>query len=253
MRKRMSISNERHGLTSRFHFLVICSLVALLAACTVLVAQTTHNKPVVRAELRFDFGFMPDQSTVAHTFWLRNWESDSVKVEKIRLGCGCLNAPLPEQSAAPGDSLPVVLSFHSGHFRDHIEKRSRVNIRNLRTGEEQVTVLTITGFVAPEDKIKELVPVAFTPMRVTDDSLAVGHLVGLSEFKSPNYSGKSCDSRLVDQSPGVTAVSFRGDRTLPYYVGFSDPPIAPGQTGSITLHVDCDSSYNITIPIEVKN
>lgn len=220
-------------------------LLMLMLCCSALIAQSEQPaRHVVREELPFDFGFMPNQAEVTHTFWLTNHSNDSIRVASIRPGCGCLSAPLPEQPVAPQDSVALPITFHSGRFRDYIEKTTRVTTRNLDSTSAKVTLLTITGFVAPDSVLARLVPLSFEPLRM---QLETGSLES-SHILKPARLDHFCDYLIKEVPRGMILEELGAGSVRAFQ--FSRPPdsLLPA---SVTIHVDCDSSYNITIPIEV--
>jgi hypothetical protein len=201
---------------------------------------------VKREELHFDFGFMPDQAAVTHKFWIVNRESDSIMVEKIKPGCGCLTAPLPAGAIAPGDSVAIPITFKSGIFRNYIEKKTRVTTRSLETDAARVTLLTIIGYVAPDSMIARLLPLHFDPPRLQINTggkqvvYTIHSIIGMY----------NCQYSLLDQYPDFVLEPLTESATPIFRLRQPLDTACISQSASATIKVECDSSYNITIPIE---
>lgn len=99
----------------------IIILIGLLTA-SALIAQSKSpelnafppNKAKVYVdELSFDFGFMPNDASVSHSYWLHSRGEDSLKILRVKPACGCTKAPLTKEVIAPGDSGEVELVFRA--------------------------------------------------------------------------------------------------------------------------------------------
>ncbi|MFH2054605.1 MAG: DUF1573 domain-containing protein [bacterium] len=233
--------------------LVILLLVLLLAVGLAVGMTAQTESPihqVVRDELRFDFGFMPDQAEVTHTFWLHNRSTDSIRVESVKPGCGCLTAPFAADALAPQDSVPLAITFHSGRFKNHIEKKTRVTTRSITTDVAQITVLTITGSVHPDEEFARYLPAGLpvTRLRISPDSFG--------DYLTLNKAAKMRENCRFDplEFPAGFRVSWMTvDGSSVLVLAMLVDSLPPGPTGSLTLSVDCDSAYNVTIPIEVTD
>lgn len=89
---------------------VILTLVALLVAASSLYAQQKGPHLLV-VQPTFDYGFVPDSSKVAHTYWLNNIGTDSLKVFNVKVTCGCTKASVDRGVVAVNDSMPVEVVF----------------------------------------------------------------------------------------------------------------------------------------------
>ncbi len=95
-----------------------CSLLTL-----VLVSSSQAEAPVVVTEPSFNFGFVPQASTLTHTFWVKSTASEEVRITRFVPGCGCTKSSLPDSTIAPGDSVRLDIIFASGRFRGAVTKK----------------------------------------------------------------------------------------------------------------------------------
>lgn len=92
---------------------LITSLLAPLPALLSVVAvQAAGPTPTVVGN-DFDFGLIRPNSTYRHQVWLKAPESDSVRIQEIMTGCGCTSFLMSDSSAAPGDSVGIVILWQT--------------------------------------------------------------------------------------------------------------------------------------------
>jgi hypothetical protein len=100
---------------------VVLALVALLVAAGSLCAQQKGPRLLV-VQPTFDYGFVPDSSKVAHTYWLNNIGTDSLKVFNVKVTCGCTKATVDRGIVAVNDSMPLEVVFDN---LNRLKKQSR--------------------------------------------------------------------------------------------------------------------------------
>ncbi len=66
-------------------------------------AALTCDQPV------FHFGRRSPHETVTNTFLLRNNSSTTVRIKKVRVGCGCMASDLARDTLAPGETLDLTV------------------------------------------------------------------------------------------------------------------------------------------------
>jgi hypothetical protein len=89
---------------------MVLTLVALLVTAGSLCAQQKGPRLLV-VQPKFDYGFVPDSSKVAHTYWLNNIGTDSLKVFKVDVTCGCTKVSVDRGVVAVNDSMPLEVVF----------------------------------------------------------------------------------------------------------------------------------------------
>lgn len=81
---------------------------------TKLTAEQVSNAPVVNfSELNFDFGEIKQDGSYDHTFTLMNKGKSDLYIRNLTSSCGCTVAALPKKVIAPGESVPVKVSFNA--------------------------------------------------------------------------------------------------------------------------------------------
>lgn len=105
---------------------------------TAAINTHTEQKPDVSKVLVFkeenhDFGKIPYGKPVEFDVPIKNISSDSVKIENVKVGCGC-TTPKYEQgkSYAPGENFKVTLGF-SGYADGPFEKYVDIFFNNGMT------------------------------------------------------------------------------------------------------------------------
>jgi hypothetical protein len=106
---------------------------AVLVTIALIVAMATHTTAQEQTGPRlkcateiFDFGYVPQDATVSHTYWLRNTGTETVEIKQIKPNCGCTRVPPVDSTIAPGDSLPVEIIFASRNITGKVEKFTRI-------------------------------------------------------------------------------------------------------------------------------
>jgi hypothetical protein len=96
--------------------------VASSATGTQTTAKADISKVLEFKEENHDFGKIPYGKPVEFEVPIKNISTDSVKIENIKVGCGC-TTPKYEQgkSYAPGETFKVTLGF-SGYAEGPFEK-----------------------------------------------------------------------------------------------------------------------------------
>jgi len=101
------------------------TLTALLVVAGSLSAQQKGPLLLV-VQPKFDYGFVPDSSKVAHTFWLNNIGTDSLKIFNVKVTCGCTKASIDRGVIAVNDSMPLEIVFDNLNRLKHQGRASGV-------------------------------------------------------------------------------------------------------------------------------
>jgi hypothetical protein len=152
----------------------IISVVLLFSLATMCVAGTPVKPKSVSEttgdytkgrlyfpELEFDFGYVPQNAAVAHTFWLHNNGEDTLEIIQIKPSCGCTKAPLTKRLIAVNDSAEIELIFSSGRRRGQQRKEATVITSDVTKGN---TRLRFFADVRPETD--SVAPVRLHPSAV---------------------------------------------------------------------------------------
>lgn len=94
-----------------------------------------------------DFGQIPYGKPVTFDVGIKNISSDSVKIENVKVGCGCTTPKYDQgKSYAPGESFKVTLGF-SGYAEGNFEKYVDIFFSN---GMSTKVKFHGTGYKVPE-------------------------------------------------------------------------------------------------------
>lgn len=90
--------------------LEVLILVALIVVAGSLWAQQKGPHLLI-VQPTFNYGFVPDSCKVAHTYWINNIGTDSLKVFNVKVTCGCTKASVDKGVVAVNDSMPLEIVF----------------------------------------------------------------------------------------------------------------------------------------------
>jgi len=63
--------------------------VLLFLIIAVSTASLRAEPQLTIPEAVFDFGYVPQNSTISHIYWLHSTGTDTLKITEVRPGCGC--------------------------------------------------------------------------------------------------------------------------------------------------------------------
>ena len=82
--------------------------IVLTAALVMFLSGSTFSQAALEIlDSDFDFGKVPQKSTITHYFWFKSVGTDTLRIRKIKTGCSCATMPMERDWIAPGDSLLV--------------------------------------------------------------------------------------------------------------------------------------------------
>jgi len=85
--------------------------VLFLALSILLAAARVGGRPappaLACAAPSFDFGTMPAESVVRHTFMLENRGATLLSIHKVHASCGCATAKPAKDNLLPGETVPL--------------------------------------------------------------------------------------------------------------------------------------------------
>lgn len=196
----------------------------------------------------FDFGLVPQHSTVKHHFWFKSTGSDTLKLGKITTGCTCALMPLERTTLAPGDSMLVGLTWDVGHS---VGKTSRYP-RAAYDGPDSPAYMIVRCLVVQyPDSIR---PLTVKPYRLSLSRTAAVDIDSLS-FTLTNSDTKN-DLVLTELSVPVEECLYNLPDTIPAggkATGWIKvrPEYADNEFySSITVQLNDDGRTRMTIPIQ---
>lgn len=216
----------------------------VLASCRV----TAQSELAIPNDV-FEFGFVPQKSTVVHYFWFKSVGADTLVITEIKTGCSCALMPLERDRIAPGDSMKVGI-FWDMQRRMGKTARHPYIFTNAKPDPYRVH-LSCTA-LRTSDSLR---PVAFKPYK----------------FELARYGQKSIDSisftvrNVADRQISITPLSFPVDECEIYmpeavpsnsesigYIKVREEYLDKEFRQSITVLLDDDKKTRITIPIRRK-
>jgi len=215
----------------------------LLSGC---VAKTPTGPPKPKLDsTSFNFGRIPTNTVITHTYRLTNEGGDSVVIEKLRTHCGCTKAPLSDSVVGPGEMVPIELRFNARGYRGQTTKSASIT---YRFGEDIKTERL--SFNATADTT--------TPAFQTGE---LGATPPIAEFTDSAKEVELWLTNRVATEREVVIVDYQSDRIkLPWKSKKIGPKEtvkitikrlvpAEGLVASITLEMSGRPNTRITIPV----
>lgn len=238
--------------------LVIGFLIAVLS-CAYVIAQTPaadlpsavppNNAKVYVEEYDFNFGYMPSDAFVSHSYWLFSHGKDSLKILRVKPACGCTKAPLIKEVLAPGDSAPVELVFHANAGqRGHAQKSATVTVNDNNKGNFQLQFSAeIYNTAAPDS----LTPISLSKSMVKWDPT---NKSSRQTITLKNGSGMAIGYKIVSSPKGFVNVDAKPGLIQPGKTVDMSFAIAGEFTGlefqkSLTLECNDVKKTRYTIPL----
>lgn len=216
---------------------------AISATVAEASAQDAPTGPRIRTATEiFDFGLVPQDAVVSHTYWLHNPGTEAAIIRQIKPNCGCTEIPPTDSTLAVGDSLPVEILFGTRNMTGKVEKFTRI----MSNAEGRVPALTFKGVVYKKGEIPGII--AVTPEVVNTGVGTQGKFVvrntGKSALTVRVVAPVSADIRL-----DTNEMSLGPDESKEVGVEFT---LKAGQKDfkkSITLEANDSAKTRITVPI----
>jgi hypothetical protein len=143
-------------------------------------------------EPEFDFGYVPQNSKISHTFWLRSTGSTNLSIEKVVSGCGCVTFQLGKTEIAPGDSTALEVFLMTKRYRNGINKNPRIETNE----DESIHRVHIFANVVPRPD--STYPIVFKPYKF-DISQFGSKIRDEMKFSIINVSNQHLRLELVDR------------------------------------------------------
>ena len=105
-------------------------IIAILTSAVILslpsAGTALAQSSLLIKEPIFDFGYVPQNSTISHVYWLYSNGKAPLKIESIQPGCGCTKAPLEKDVIAVGDSTQLEIIYSSRMYSGPQTKRPAI-------------------------------------------------------------------------------------------------------------------------------
>ncbi len=215
---------------------VILVVLALLILNLPLLAQRRRPRALV-VDPGFDFGYIPQNAKVSHTYWIDNLGTDTLRIFNVQPGCGCTKAPLSTFIAAPNDSLPIELVFDTGKRHRAQSKGTRVTCNDPA---KSLFNLELSAWVYKE--AEPAGPLTIDKNRML--KLTTDDLGKTFEVRFKNISEQSLAAKLIDFPDELVSVQM------------PTGAIGSGKEGVIRVHVNDkirQANYHKSFTFEVAD
>jgi hypothetical protein len=105
----------------------------------------------------FDFGFFATDARVVHTYPIYNQGNDTLRIIKVKPGCGCTTAPLHNYDIPPGDSTTLDMYFDSKRLTGLVKKKTTILSNDPVTPFKEIAFIAVTGkkhpYVRPQPEV----------------------------------------------------------------------------------------------------
>lgn len=222
----------------------------IVAVIIVLTGANSQSQPrLVVLSPTFDFGSLPQNTTLVHRFWFKSAGTDTLRITEIKTGCACAVMPLEKDWIAPGDSMEVGIHWETGKSLGPINRFPRVF---TNAGPDPLKLHLKGMVVSYPDSLR---PISVKPYRFELAKSSRKDIDSLS-FVLINHSTQDLAISLISTPPEEVEVVFpdsvRALSNSSGYVrlkpGFADLEF---QT-SLTLLVSDQRNTHITIPVRRK-
>ncbi|RKX30034.1 MAG: hypothetical protein DRP47_00235 [Candidatus Zixiibacteriota bacterium] len=196
-----------------------------------------------------NFGLIPQNSILVHTFWIKAVGTDTVRIDAIKTGCSCAISKMERDWLAPGDSLAIEIEWDVSKYRNSIYRSIRIFYNNikkpLRKGLKGTVIQTLDSarpvsispyrFELASSALKEIDSIQFT---------LTNHSSG--DQKIQNISKEPVQCKLV--LPSIIPAGSSATGYVRIYPEYKDKEFHT----SVTLAIGDQQQTNLTIPIRRK-
>lgn len=229
-----------------FHNRLACSAASALLMTALMSSAGQADPQVSLPEREFNFGKMPMNSKVLHTFWIHSTGSDTVFIDTIMTGCGCTTIPLEKTFLPPGDSMRFTAEFDSKGFRGSVVKRPSFRIRG------DTTSYGVKFYAYVVTNPEELEPLAVSPT-FFDYSNITGEKTQKVVFGLKNTGLVDISLSVVDSPEDIVAIripdSLKVGERGPGVITLLPDYQYRDFTSSVTIEINQSDMYRITIPL----
>jgi hypothetical protein len=237
----------------KYHLCLLAAMALLLPLLPAGDTFPTGGPPLTGPRIRvegeiFDFGYVPQQAYVSHTFWLKNPGTETVRIQRLAPNCGCTTAPLTDSVIAIGDSIPVQITFGSRSMIGQVEKHTRI----FSNAAGRVPALSFRANVATDTASDP--PLRVRPWAVMVDPADQPSSGDWSVPVALENNGKTAvEVRAIDFPPrdfslSETKIALRPGEVHPVTITLA--PLPEGSLGkSVTFELSIPAGVRLTVPI----
>ncbi|MFH2047915.1 MAG: DUF1573 domain-containing protein [bacterium] len=218
-------------------------LVILLLTCGSIFAAPQ----MVLSESSFDFGFVPQNSKISHTFWIKSVGDDDLKILKVVPGCSCTQAPLKKNEVAVGDSTSLEIIFSTKQYKSLVTKHPKIQT-NEGSGDKTLTF--VSNVISNPDSTYPLIINPFIVNFAQEgDKKNDNFVVNLT-----NVTEQDLDIVLIDQPDNIFELKLpekiKAGQTAKASIKLNDDAKSLSFEKSITIGVNDTNKSRFTIPVK---
>ncbi len=224
---------------------------APIAIFMVLLAATgVWSDPIMEVTAnQHDFGLLPKNSVLVHTFWLKATGEDTVRIDEIKTGCSCAVSKMDREWIAPGDSLDMEIEWDISKFRSALYR----SIRVFYNGKPDPTRVSLKGqIVVKPDSLR---PISLSPFRFELASTSRKDIDSL-EFVATNHTNQDLNLRNIsadlESCMLVLPATVPANSTATGYIRLKPEYDSLEFRTSVTIAISDFNQTNLTVPIRRK-
>lgn len=211
--------------------------------------QRGRGKLLIKGD-SWDFGHVAQNVRVSHEYLIQNVGTDTLFMERIRPTCGCTTTPPIKDRLAPGEQIPVEVTFSTGKFSGHVRKTLQVISSDAVNGYTSIELSAIVGELPPSVGLAPESGIRFDRLVAGQEQEAKATLT--------NLGSTAATLRIVGVPPSYLEARLSGSRVEP---GKSTDLLVKTRGGvphgafsaGVTVQVDGRESARLTIPVSGVN
>lgn len=216
---------------------------------TIPLSAQRWGPRALAVEQAFDFGYVPQNSSIAHTYWLANLGTETLRVFDVKPGCGCTKSTLRNFTAEPNDSLPIELIFSSGRRTRQQNKGTRVLCNDPTKKELDLRIL---AWVYKEGEDTGPLKLGSSQLKLTTADKGKTFPIEIE-----NNSDQALTLKIISEPADLFTValpagSVAAGESADIKIKMTDILDKRLYAKSVTFEVSDSSKTRYTIPIQVK-
>lgn len=218
--------------------------------CVICLPGTAIGSPYIKAGAsEFNLGQVSFGTVVQHTFWIHATENDTLVLDTIIPGCGCMVVPKMEKIVAPGDSLAYEITLKTESLRGSVVKSPAFKVRG------DTATHRFKLYAQIMIKQEEFFPLLIRPYVLDYSSYSETHALGPQEmeFTLTNLSEEDIILRVAGLASEIMDIEFpdklKAGETFEGLAKIKKEYHKKELATSVTLEVNESEMYRMTIPI----
>lgn len=222
-------------------------LFTIIVVLSFVVVSTVVSAPNISlSETNFNFGKVPQHTTVNHTFWIKSTGTDTLVITKIVPGCGCTKMPLADSVLAPGDSTQLEILFSTKSYRGYVAKRPYIE---TNISEDKIYI-RIDSEIMPDPE--SILPVSFEPYKL-DVSQFSEKPRRKAKFHLVNKGNQDLEMTVVDGKDKPFTVDIpkkiKAGETVEGMIDVKEGDVMSEFTQSFTIELNDEGRTRLSLPV----